>query len=65
MIVYIAARLIAWLYGYAWPLEGKVKNTACGLSIIEFAVVAILVVVYGIVEAPYIIQKALKGRGRK
>ena len=64
MIVYIAVRLIAWLYGYAWPLEGQVRNIACGLSIIEAVVVAIRVVVYGVGEVPYIIQKALKRRGR-
>ncbi len=41
MIVYIAARIFAELYGYGWPLHGEVQSLLATASVGEFIVVSL------------------------
>ena len=45
MIVYIAARIFAELYGYGWPLHGEVQSLLATASVGEFIVVSLFSVV--------------------
>ena len=39
MIIYFAGRIMAWLYGYAWPLmNSDAKAILATMSVVEMAV---------------------------
>ena len=42
MIVYLAARIVARLYGLGWPLESNVRVAFALLSAFEILIVAII-----------------------
>ena len=45
MIIYFAGRIVAWLYGYAWPLESSgARSCLAVFSIIEMAILGPLVI---------------------
>lgn len=55
MIIYFAGRIVAWLYGYAWPLESSdARSCLAVFSIIEMVILgplAVALVVSIIVDA--------------
>ena len=45
MIIYFAGRIVAWLYGYAWPLESSgARSCLAVFSIIERVVLGPIVI---------------------
>ena len=47
MIIYIATRLFACLYGFEWPLTNmEVRSLLATLSVLEFASVCVATAVY-------------------
>lgn len=44
MIIYFAGRIVAWLYGYAWPLESSgARSCLAVFSIIEMVILGPIV----------------------
>lgn len=45
MIIYFAGRIVAWLYGYAWPLESSgARSCLAVFSIIEMVILGPIVI---------------------
>ena len=45
MIIYFAGRIVAWLYGYAWPLANpSARSCLAVFSIIEMVILGPLVI---------------------
>ena len=45
MIIYFAGRIVAWLYGYAWPLANPgARSCLAVFSIIEMVILGPLVI---------------------
>ena len=45
MIIYFAGRIVAWLYGYAWPLVSSgARSCLATFSVIEMVVLGPLVI---------------------
>jgi len=50
MIIYFAGRIVAWLYGYAWPLASSgARSCLATFSVIEMVVLGPLVIGSGVV----------------
>lgn len=46
MIIYFAGRIMAWMYGYAWPLNNQgARSCLATLSTIELVILGPLAVV--------------------
>ncbi len=47
MIIYFAGRIVAWLYGYAWPLESSgARSYLAVFSTIEMIILGPLAVAF-------------------
>lgn len=65
MITYLAVRLITWLYGYNWPLQGNARNAAAGVSIVETTLEIVFIVCFCCIELPGIIARRRINRNAK
>ena len=61
MIIYIAGRIVSWMYGYAWPLmNSDARAVLATVSIIEMAMELPLVVGFLVDFSADCIKKVLK-----
>lgn len=62
MVIYFAGRIMAWMYGYAWPLESHgARNLLATFSTIELVILGPLAVSFVVA----LVVAALKsGRNR-
>ena len=45
MIIYFAGRIVAWLYGYAWPLSSSgARSCLATFSVIEMVILGPLII---------------------
>ena len=59
MIIYFAGRIVAWLYGYAWPLESSgARSCLATFSTIEMIILGPLAVSFAVL----LVVSALKSR---
>lgn len=62
MIIYFAGRIMAWLYGYAWPLESHgARSCLATFSVIEMVVLGPLAALFVVA----VVVDALKSKRNK
>jgi len=62
MIIYFAGRIMAWLYGYAWPLESQgARSCLATFSVIEMVVLGPLAASFVVA----VVVDALKSKRNK